>query len=158
MKTHTLLWLESRTRKMQKNTNNTTFAVQSDLSQVQKASAEINAFLKPLSLSDALLFDIRLCVEEAVINAMKYGNHFQKDKEVKVGVHVDGEQLYISVEDEGSGFDVKKLQDCTRGENLLKESGRGVYLIHSLMDGVLYNDKGNRIVMIKNLQKKKESV
>ena len=129
------------------------FQVPSDLSEVQKASTRALSFFKPLGLTDALLFDIRLCLEEALINAMKYGNNLQYGLPVLVAVEYSGERIQIAVEDQGKGFDPKLLKDCTSRENLLRNRGRGVYLIHQLMDRVHYSSRGNRLVMVKFLKK-----
>ena len=137
---------------MAKGTEKKEFLIPTDLAEVQKTSAKVLSFLKPLQVGEACLFDIRLCLEEALINAMKYGNHLQKNLKVQLRVEADpGEEIRISVEDKGGGFDVKKLEDCTHQKNLLKNRGRGVYLIRQLMDRVQYNAKGNTILMVKRL-------
>lgn len=128
------------------------FRVPSDLTEVQRASARVLEFLRPLSLSEAFLFDIRLCLEEALINAMKYGNALRPDAEVRLGVEYDAAAVRIAIEDEGGGFDVSGLKDCTKEENLFRNRGRGVYLIHKLMDEVKYNSKGNGVQMVKYLR------
>jgi len=110
------------------------------------------SFLKPLSLSDAALFDIRLCLEEALVNAIKYGNALREDLNVDLEVEYGDGQVRLVVQDQGPGFDPKKLEDCTEEKNLFKNRGRGVYLIHQLMDEVRYNEKGNRLVMVKSLK------
>ena len=129
------------------------FQVDSDLAVVQKSSQEVLSFLKPLSLSEAALFDVRLCLEEALINAMKYGNALQKEVPVEVDVEFDPKRLSITVKDQGPGFDPAKLADCTEEANLYRNRGRGVYLIHQLMDEVRYNEKGNSLTMVKVLSK-----
>ena len=142
---------------MKKNAAKKKFQVPSDLNEVQNASARALAALKPLGLSTGEAFDIRLCLEEALINAMKYGNHLKKELPVEVSVEYNDQSLLITVEDRGSGFDPKKLKDCTQGDGLLRNAGRGVYLIHQLMDRVQYNDKGNRLSMTKLLRKEAKS-
>lgn len=138
---------------MEKSRERKEYRVPSDLSEVQKASAKVLDDLKPLSLNEAVRFDIRLCLEEALINAMKYGNRLCRDLDVLLAVEYDAASVSLVVEDQGSGFDVSRLQDCTEEKNLLRNRGRGVYLIHQLMDRVEYNDKGNRLVMVKYLQR-----
>ncbi len=128
------------------------FQVTSNLSNVQKTSEQVLSFLKPLSLSDAALFDIRLCLEEALVNAIKYGNALREDLNVDLEVEYGDGQVRLVVQDQGPGFDPKKLEDCTEEKNLFKNRGRGVYLIHQLMDEVRYNEKGNRLVMVKSLK------
>ena len=128
------------------------FQVVSDLTIVQKTSQDVLLFLKPLSLSEAATFDIRLCLEEALINAMKYGNRLRQDLSVDLEVEASPQEVRLTVQDQGSGFDVKQLEDCTEEKNLFRNRGRGVYLIHQLMDEVSYNEKGNRLVMVKSLK------
>ena len=70
---------------------------------------------------------------------------------MRLDVEFDKRQVRVSVEDEGPGFSPRKLADCTRDDNLLKGSGRGVHLIRHLMDRVEYNEKGNRVMMVKYL-------
>jgi len=53
------------------------------------------------------------------------------------------------VEDEGEGFDVREIPDPCDPANLFKTSGRGVLLIHNIMDEVEYNAQGNRVKMVK---------
>ena len=114
------------------------------------------SFLEPLKLEEAIVFDIRLCLEEALINAMKYGNALQKEVPVELDVETTGDEVRITVKDQGPGFDPKKLEDCTDEKNLLLSHGRGVYLIHQLMDEVTYNEKGNSLRMVKSLKKKED--
>ncbi len=139
---------------MAKNTERKEFQIPTDLSGVQKASAKALAFLKPLDLGEPCVFDIRLCLEEALINAMKYGNRLEKGLQVRLVVEYEaGREVRIAVEDQGSGFDVKSVEDCTQKKNLLRGHGRGVYLIHQLMDEVKFNAKGNRVLMVKRFKR-----
>ena len=138
---------------MKKNITKKEFQVPSALSEVQKTSEAVLSFLKPLALSEADLFDIRLCLEEALINAMKYGNKLKEDLPVRLAVECGKGEIRIRIEDQGEGFKPKNLKSCTEDENLLKNSGRGVYLIHQLMDKVVYSSKGNSLLMVKFLNR-----
>ena len=62
------------------------------------------SFLKPLLLSEAALFDIRLCLEEALINAMKYGNRLHEDLSVDLEVEAGPEEVRLTVQDQGAGI------------------------------------------------------
>ena len=110
------------------------------------------SFLKPAPLGEAALLDIRLCLEEALVNAMKYGNALKKDLPVELDVECEAHEVRITVKDQGPGFDVSKIEDCTEEQNLYRSHGRGVYLIHQLMDEVRYNEKGNSLLMVKKIQ------
>ena len=138
---------------MKKSIAKKEFQVPSALSEVQDASGRVLSFLKPLALSESFLFDIRLCLEEALINAMKYGHKLQKELKVRIGVEYNDREVRISVEDQGEGFDPQKLVRCTEEANVLKNHGRGIYLIHQLMDRVCYNEKANAILMVKRLNR-----
>jgi serine/threonine-protein kinase RsbW len=99
------------------------------------------------------IFDIRLCVEEALVNAIKHGNKLKPDLSVSVDVQLDKEGLTVNVRDEGSGFDYKKLPDPTKKENYSRPHGRGVFLIKNLMDRVEFLDNGRCIKMSKSFKK-----
>jgi serine/threonine-protein kinase RsbW len=108
----------------------------------------------PYGLDEDGGFDIRLCVEEAVRNAIVHGNHSDRKRSVKVDCRVENGAAIIEVEDEGAGFDYNNVPDPTKESNILKNSGRGVYLIKKLMDKVEFNKAGNRIKMVKGLKRR----
>ncbi len=110
--------------------------------------------LKARGVDEDIIFDIYVGFEEALRNAMIHGNKSASNKKVAVETEIEGNKVTIMVEDEGEGFDPESLPDPTLDENLLKESGRGVYLINHLMDEVRYENDGRRVVMIKYLDKK----
>jgi len=125
--------------------------IPSDISYIRKVSQEIEDFLKNQTVEESTLFDIRLCVEEAVKNAIIHGNKRKHELPVFVRYGFNEDTFSVEIEDEGSGFTLKKLPDPTKGENILMEGGRGVFLILKLMDKVLY-DK-NRVSMIKLIKR-----
>ncbi|MBN1353316.1 MAG: ATP-binding protein [Candidatus Omnitrophica bacterium] len=127
--------------------------IPSEVSYIRKISAEIESYLKANNIEDSAIFDIRLCAEEAVKNAILHGNGGKKDKAVFISYSLEGGRFTLEVEDEGNGFDPRMVPDPTAEDNLLKGSGRGVFLIHKLMDEVKYNSRGNRIFMVKLINK-----
>jgi len=133
-----------------------TFEFPSRLSEVYEASAQALAFLRPLGLAEGELFDIRLCLEEAVINAMKYGNELDERRKVKIRIEPREQELCIEVTDEGRGFDPEHVADCTQDEGVLKGCGRGIFLMKQLMDEVRYNRRGNAVSMLKRFKAKSE--
>lgn len=90
-----------------------------------------------------------IALDEAFVNAVKHGNKFDAKKLVKVSAEVSTVEARFTVEDEGEGFDISAIPDPLDPENLFKASGRGVLIIHNVMDEVKYNERGNRIEMIK---------
>ncbi len=129
--------------------------IPSDFNFIRKVSEEVLGSLQPLKLGAYELLDIRLCLEEALINAIKYGNRFDKDLKVKVKYSVEKSILKLIIEDAGKGFDYNSLPDPTLEENLQELKGRGVFLIKRLMNEVYFNEKGNRITMLKNITGRK---
>ena len=90
-----------------------------------------------------------VALDEAFVNAVKHGNKFDVQKLVRVTAEVSGKEARFTIEDEGEGFDVNSIPDPLDPENLFKTSGRGVLFIYNIMDEVKYNDRGNRLTMVK---------
>lgn len=128
-----------------------TIKIPSELKELRKVSSKILDDISSYKVEETLLFDIRLCVDEAVRNAMVHGNRCEQNLSVTVNYWVEDSRLVIEVEDEGKGFDHKNLPDPTSEENIMRNSGRGVYLIRRLMDEVAYNETGNKIRMAKRI-------
>lgn len=124
----------------------------SRLESVQEAARELAAYLAPLKLDEQIQFDLRLALSEAVANAIRYGNKLQPHQPVRLGFALSGGAVRIQVRDVGPGFDYRRLPDPTAPENLLKGSGRGVFLIHQFMDDVRFNARGNEITMVKHVR------
>ena len=110
-------------------------------------------------LDDEAIHSVGVAVRESVINAIKHGN--ESDRRKRVHVHFatlgDGELpgLAIRVRDEGAGFDPSGLPDCVAPENILKASGRGIFLIRSFMDELVLQrapQGGMEVFMIKRAQ------
>jgi serine/threonine-protein kinase RsbW len=80
------------------------------------------------------LMKIGLAVREAMVNAIVHGNRYNESKKVRFSVIKNGERLTVRVADEGEGFDFEHLPDPLAPENLLRASGRGIFLIRSFMD------------------------
>jgi len=111
-------------------------------------------------LDDDQLHWVSVAVRESVINAIKHGNQNDESKRVvveftPVPAH-DPDKLVIRVEDEGEGFDPGGLADPLAPENILKSSGRGIFLIRSFMDEVDIERgerRGMKVRMVKKVPK-----
>jgi len=132
--------------------------IPSESNYIRKTSEDILKDLESLSLDKTTLFVIKLCIEEALRNAMIHGNRMNESLPVKVRYKVADNRFSVEIEDQGKGFDYKHLPDPTVNENLLRGHGRGVFLINHLMDEVRYNDRGNIIKMIKFLSGGKDGI
>ena len=106
-----------------------------------------------VNLENSNLF---VALDEAFVNAVKHGNKFDSTKLVRIAAEVSTKEARFTIEDEGEGFNVAAIPDPTDTENLFKTSGRGVLIIHNVMDEVRYNERGNRLEMIKKSENQKK--
>jgi serine/threonine-protein kinase RsbW len=80
------------------------------------------------------LMKIGMAVRESVVNAVVHGNRYSANKKVRFSVVHTPQRFTIKVADQGEGFNVEELPDPLAPENLLRTSGRGIFLIRSFMD------------------------
>lgn len=113
--------------------------VESDPNNLITVEEFVNYFAKDLGLSNDQLSALLLAVTEATTNAIVHANKCDASKLVSVDAHIEDSKLIVKVKDEGKGFDPTSIPDPTKPENLLKDSGRGVYLMKVYMDEVRYN-------------------
>lgn len=90
-----------------------------------------------------------VALDEAFVNAVKHGNRNDPNKLVRITAELSSKEARFTVEDEGDGFNVQEIPDPCDPANLFKASGRGVLLIYNIMDEVQYNERGNRLTMVK---------
>jgi serine/threonine-protein kinase RsbW len=112
-----------------------------------------------IGMDDDAAHWISVAIRESVINAIKHGNRNDTSKRVFVEFETQSAKsapaLSIRVRDEGDGFDPETLADPLAPENLLKSSGRGIFLIRNFMDEVLLQrapEGGMEIRMVKHVQ------
>jgi serine/threonine-protein kinase RsbW len=94
---------------------------------------------------------LAIAVTEIGNNAIIHGNKKNPKKKVFVNIAVNGHEVRVTIRDQGSGFDPEALSNPLDPENLLRESGRGVFIVRSLMDEVLYNfsKRGAEVTIVK---------
>jgi len=80
------------------------------------------------------LMKIGMAVRESMVNAVVHGNRYSANKKVRFAVSHNGERFTVRIADQGEGFDFEHLPDPLAPENLLRTSGRGIFLIRSFMD------------------------
>jgi len=109
------------------------------------------------SLTEEAVYWSGMALREALANAIKHGNKLSPDKRVFVRIEVNGTgELRIAVEDQGEGFDPSGIGDPLAPQNLLRESGRGVFYMRNFMDDVRFTKAeggGTRIELTKKVSK-----
>ena len=127
--------------------------IESDPNNLITVEEFVNYFAIELGLKEDKLPGLLLSVTEATTNAIIHANKSNKEKKVKITVNVEGKKLVICIKDEGPGFDPKNVPDPTAPENLLKDSGRGLYLMKVYMDEVKYKvtPEGTETILMLNI-------
>jgi len=99
---------------------------------------------------EKLAYDLNLVLTEAMANAIKHANEGDPAKEVHIEISIAAQRLIIRVFDFGTGFDI---DNYVEPRHPLEEGGRGIYLMHSIMDQVSYQPTadGHMLELIKNL-------
>jgi serine/threonine-protein kinase RsbW len=126
-----------------------TVVIGSDFQQAREVQQEILRRIALHDYDECATFAIRLALEEGLNNAIRHGNRCDPDKRVEIEFDVTSEKVEVCIEDQGRGFAPDEVPDPTADENLEKPSGRGIMLIHAYMDEVEYNQRGNRVRMVK---------
>ncbi|CDM66348.1 ATP-binding response regulator [Pyrinomonas methylaliphatogenes] len=93
-----------------------------------------------------------VALDEAIANAIIHGNKSDPQKMVHIIAELTPREARFTIEDEGEGFDRQQIPDPRDPANLFKPSGRGVLLISNIMDEVEYNERGNRLTMVKRAE------
>ncbi len=109
-------------------------------------TAKLIGFIKNKDLES----NLRLVYTEAIVNAIVHGNKSDKSKKVKIDVTISYDKIEVIIEDMGEGFDYEKINNPLDEDNLLKSSGRGIYLIKAIMDEVKFEKNGSKIILVKN--------
>jgi serine/threonine-protein kinase RsbW len=101
---------------------------------------------------------IAMAVREAAVNAVLHGNAYDPQKKFFVAYEMTPQSMVITITDQGKGLDEESVPDPLAPENLMKQSGRGIFLIRSFMDEVTIRNlkPGTEIRLIKHVGIKEE--
>ena len=100
---------------------------------------------------------IGMSVRECMVNAVVHGNRYNANKKVRLSLSRTPQRLTIRIEDQGDGFDPVDLPDPVAGDNLLRHSGRGIFLMKTFMDDLQVRrlqPAGTEVTLIKNVVSK----
>jgi serine/threonine-protein kinase RsbW len=141
-----------QTFKMVKKDNE--IEIPSTLDYLPKVDEFIEKKLRKLRIKKDQIADIAISVSEAVTNAVMHGNRNDTSKKVKIIFKADTSSVEITVEDEGGGFDPSCVESPLKEDRIMREAGRGILILKSLMDKVDFlcePDKGTKVKMVKFL-------
>jgi serine/threonine-protein kinase RsbW len=125
----------------------------STLESVDSAEAWAIEIAQKAGVVEDDLAKISMAVRESMVNAVVHGNQYSAHKKVRVSVSRSAGRFTITIADEGNGFDPDTLPDPLATENLMRSSGRGIFLIRAFMDEfqVRRLDPGMEVTMVKYL-------
>jgi len=129
--------------------------LESDLKNLEVAEEIVRRAAGTAGFSEESTHQIEMAVHESMINAIWHGNKNDANKRVWLRVAAYKDRLEIRVRDQGNGFNVTQVPDPCAAENLLKVSGRGIYLIRTFMDEfhVKYlPGSGTEVTLVKRIE------
>ncbi len=129
------------------------YMLDSTLETVDSAEQEASRIAAEAGFNDDEVMRIAIAVREAAVNAVLHGNAYDPGKKVSLAFETTVHDLVITIRDQGQGMDLSKLPDPLAPENLLKTSGRGIFLIRSFMDEVHIHPSqtGTEIKLVKHV-------
>jgi serine/threonine-protein kinase RsbW len=121
---------------------------------VAEVEAAAEKFTQAAGLDEDESFRVVMAVREATVNAVLHGNGYDPNKQVSASFENDGKSVIVKIADEGEGLDPEKIPDPLAQENLLRGTGRGIFLIRSFLDEVHFRQlhPGTELTLVKHLQ------
>ena len=128
------------------------YTFESTLETINHAEEQATKVATAAGFSEDDVMSIAMAVREAAVNAVLHGNAYDPGKKVTLAFDQGEDGLTIVVRDQGKGVDVDSIPDPLAPENLMKQSGRGIFLMRSLMDEVQIkaSETGTEVKLIKH--------
>ena len=129
------------------------YTLDSTLETVDSAEEKAGRIATELGFGEDEVMQISMAVREGAVNAVLHGNAYDPNKKVILDFERKPEELVITIRDQGKGLDLSKIPNPLAPENLLKTSGRGIFLMRSFMDVVEIrpSQTGTELKLIKHV-------
>jgi serine/threonine-protein kinase RsbW len=127
----------------------------STLESVDQAEAEILKAAGEAGFDEDEQHRIGMAVRECMVNAVVHGNRYNRNKRVHVGVSLEKGQFTVRISDQGEGFEIQEVPDPLHETNLLRHSGRGLFLMGAFMDDVKVRKivpSGTEVTLVKKVE------
>jgi serine/threonine-protein kinase RsbW len=141
---------------MNANSHRLEVSLETVLESIDLAESIVTRVSEAAGFGEEDVHKIGMAVREGVVNAYNYGNRQDRRKKIFLTIEFEPDKMAVHVLDEGSGFDVEDVPDCLAEENLLRTSGRGLFLMRAFMDDFCVRrgpSGGAELVLVKNLPK-----
>lgn len=129
-----------------------TLTLASSLGSVDRIEQTAEQVAREAGIAEDARFGITMAVREAAANAVFHGNHGDPTKQITASFENTGRSLIFRIADQGEGLDPNAVPDPLAPENLLRNSGRGIFLIRSFMDEVHFRElhPGTELTLVKH--------
>jgi serine/threonine-protein kinase RsbW len=133
-------------------TSRVSLTLGSSIESVDAVERTAESFAQRAGFDPDTVPNIVMAVREAAINAVLHGNAYNPEKHITVSFETNSDGLTVRICDQGVGFDFSSLPDPLAPENLLRGSGRGIFLIRAFMDEVHFRQlhPGTELTLIKH--------
>jgi serine/threonine-protein kinase RsbW len=126
----------------------------STLESVDRAEELAVEAAKKVGIEEDDALSLGMAVRECTVNAVVHGNRYNLNKKVHLTIARTPDQLVIKIADEGEGFELEELPDPLAEENLLRHSGRGIFIIRAFTDEFQVKrmtPAGTEVTLVKNV-------
>ena len=126
----------------------------STLESVDQAETEILKAAEHAGFDEDEQHRIGMAVRECMVNAVVHGNRYNRNKQVHVNVTRTNDRFIVRIADQGEGFEVEEVPDPLHDHNLLRHSGRGLFLMGAFMDDVKVRritPSGTEVTLVKHV-------
>jgi serine/threonine-protein kinase RsbW len=129
------------------------YTLDSTLDTVDHAEGQATRIAAEAGFGDEEVMQISMAVRESAVNAVLHGNNYSPDKKVTLSFERNAKDLIITIRDQGNGINLNSIPNPLAPENLLKTSGRGIFLMRSFMDEVEIrpSQTGTEVKLIKHV-------
>lgn len=124
-----------------------TYEIASTYEELERVEHLLNELQEKLGFDDEFYARLMLTVSEAATNAVVHGNELDASKKATIVAEADENTLTVTTTDEGAGFVPEEVPNPLAEENLLKTSGRGVFLMQEYADETEYQNDGRTLVL-----------
>ena len=133
-------------------TSRVSYTLDSSLASVNKVEQTAEEFAERAGFDEDTVPNIAMAVREAAVNAVLHGNAYDPEKHIVASFEATPDSLIIRISDQGSGLNPETIPDPLAPENILRGSGRGIFLIRAFMDEVNFRQlhPGTELTLIKH--------
>ncbi len=137
---------------VQKEAGRLVICFSSTLEGIDSVAEEVKVLMAESGLPEHS-FGVRIVMREGLTNAVRHGNKNKPEKLVRFEINIKGDTLTMIIEDQGDGFDWKKIKAgcCHKNDSVPLDHGRGFPIIDEYFDDYRYNKKGNVLTLEKDI-------